>query len=99
MTLDKLTPGMTVYDVRRRKVWNSRRSTVETVRVRIMGVCQFDGTVRASYAGQPEGFYGKRRWSKWRLARPLLITIRPGIERLATREEIKQAKLKNTTTP
>lgn len=97
MTLDKLKPGMIVYSVRRHRAGNTSRTTVGTYPVRITSIHEHSEKVYACINGNPERAYPKRDWSKWRLKQPMLIPSAYGIERLATREEIKQAKLKNTT--
>lgn len=99
MKLEKLQPGMTVYDVGRTKMGNTTLSTVSVWGVHIVSVDAEKKTVVARWNGNPERTYYSGTWSKWREKRPLLIRTSMGAQRLANREEIAAAKAAALVTP
>lgn len=93
---EKLAPGMTVYDVGRTRMGNTTMTTVSVWHVSIISVDPETRTVMASWNGnRPQRYYGHGMRS-WRLAAPMLVRSGLG-SRLATREEIKAAKLESKT--
>ena len=92
MNIEKLKPGMIVFDVGRRKMGNTAVSTVCVWRVRIESVDIEKGLVRASWNGNAVRSFGRSSWNKWRPNAPLLIKTAFGRYRLATREERAAAK-------
>lgn len=88
MTIDKLKPGMTVYEVHSYKMGNTTRRSIGVWEVRIVSVDSEKGIVVASWNGNPASKYFKSSWSKWRLKEPMLVKSGWG-HRLATREEQK----------
>ena len=99
MKLEKLQPGMTVYDVGRTKMGNTTLSTVSVWGVHIVSVNTEKQTVVARWNGNKESTYSPRTWSKWREKRPMLIRTGMGAHRLATREEIAAAKASSVVPP
>lgn len=89
MKLEKLSPGMTVYSVRKTKMGNTCMNTISVYHVDIISVNREERTIEASWNGNRPQIYHEFNWSKWRLKKPLLITEHAGRQRLATREEIK----------
>lgn len=88
MTLDKLKPGMTVYEVQRQRMGNTSIRTVVVYDVRIIEIDAERQHVLASWNGNPVRRYIRRQWSKWRLNEPkLLDTGFCGQQRLARRGE------------
>ncbi len=73
MKIEKLKPGMTVYDVHRQKMGNTNISSVGTWSVYIIDVDVDKQIVTASWnTNKPQKFY-RNNWSKWRLKKPELI--------------------------
>lgn len=91
MKIDKLQPGMIVYDVGRRRMGNTTRSTVGVWRVQIVSVDVDARVVVASWNGNRQRPYGERTWSKWRLEAPHLVPMAMGGYRLARRGEAKSS--------
>lgn len=88
MKLEKLQPGMTVYDVGRHKMGNTTVSTVSVWSVLIVRVDAETRTVVASWNSNKAQSYGEHTWSKWRVRRPLLVRCVLGNYRLALRGEV-----------
>lgn len=93
MKIEKLKPGMIVYDVGRTKMGNTTMTTVSVWKVRIISV---DLEKRSCVAvwnmfNKEKTFY-ERSISKWREKEPMTIRSALGQTRLATREELKAAK-------
>lgn len=88
MTIDKLKPGMTVYDVGRTTMGNTTLRTVSVWPVQIVIVDHEKGVVEARWNYNPPRKYYRRSWSKWRAKEPVTIKGALGIRRLATRAEI-----------
>lgn len=99
MKLEKLQPGMTVYDVGRTKMGNTTLSTVSVWGVHVVSVDANKKTVVARWNGNAERTYYPGTWSKWREKRPMLIRTGMGAHRLANREEIAAAKAAAAVTP
>jgi hypothetical protein len=90
--IEKLQPGMIVYDVGRTKMGNTTMSTVSVWGVYIVSVDAEKNTVIAKWNGNKERTYYSRTWSKWRKKSPMLVRTGMGAYRLANREEISAAK-------
>lgn len=100
MKLEKLKPGMIVYDVHKTQMGNTTMRTVGVWPVHIVSVDVENQTVEARWNHNPVQKYRGRAIGKWRAKEPLLITGRFGCARLATREEIKAHKAAiNKATP
>jgi|GEM_PF-1022030 len=93
MKFEKLKPGMVVYDVGRHKMGNTTMSTVAVWSVRIISVDTEKRRVEASWNGNRPKVCYEYEAKKWREKEPMLIRSPMGYARLATREEIKAAKL------
>lgn len=93
MKIEKLQPGMTVYDVHRHKLGNTTISSVGVWEVVIVSVDTEYQSVVARWNGNKERTYYRNTWSKWRANRPMLIRSPMGYSRLATRAEIAAAKV------
>lgn len=91
MTLDKLKPGMIVWDVHRQKMGNTTMSSMCTWSVEIISVDVEKGIVVARWNGNQARMYWPNQWRKWRLVRPTLVRSGLGY-RLATRAELKLEK-------
>ena len=89
MKIEKLLPGIIVYDVHKHKMGNTTISTVGVWPVHIIDVDTETMTVTASWSGNKSQKYHESTWSKWRLKEPVLIRSRMGYCRIATRAEIK----------
>ena len=88
MTIDKLKPGVIVYDVQRYRMGNTTLRSVGVWEVRIVSVDTETQTVVASWNHNRPEVYRSRIWSKWRLKKPKLIdTGFCGQKRLAKRGE------------
>ena len=89
MTLDKLEPGMVVYDVHSYRMGNTTIRSVGAWEVRIVSVDVERRCVVASWNHNPPSTYYKSSWSKWRLKKPRLVdTGFCGQKRLAKRGEV-----------
>lgn len=88
MTIDKLKPGMVVYDVHSHVMGNTTMRTVGIWEVRIIGVDPVLKIVTASWNHNEPMKFHSRSFKKWRLKKPILIKSGMG-HRLATREETK----------
>lgn len=92
MKITTLKPGMTVYAVGRQKMGNTTLTTVAVWTVRIVEVDETSNIVIASWNGNAPSKFREGDWSKWRLQRPLLVSLGFGQRRLATRAEVAAAK-------
>lgn len=92
MKIEKLKPGMTVFEVRRQKMGNTTMNTVAVFRVYIVSIDLEKQVVEAEWNTNAAKKYWKRDWSRWRENEPLLIKGSMCGCRLATREEIKARK-------
>jgi len=88
MKIEKLQPGMVVYDVGRHKMGNTTISTVSVWSVRIVSVDVDARTVVASWNSNQAKPYREGIWSKWRAKRPQLVMMALGNQRLARRGEV-----------
>lgn len=88
MKIEKLQPGMTVYDVGRNKMGNTTLSTVRVWRVHIVSVDVEARKVVASWNSNQSKIYTEQTWSKWRAKRPQLVTMPLGNRRIARRGEV-----------
>jgi hypothetical protein len=85
MKIDKLQPGMIVYDVHKYRMGNTMISTVGVWPVQIIDVDKGKSIVTASWNGNPPKRFYRIEWSKWRLNKPVLIDGPFGSRRLAKR--------------
>lgn len=94
MDIAKLKPGMTVYDVGRRKMGNTNVSTVCVWPVLIVEVDPEGRWVEAKWnvCNSPRRYFA-RSVKSWRLNKPVLVKLGWG-HRLATRAELKALKEK-----
>jgi hypothetical protein len=88
---------MIVYDVGSHKMGNTTMTTVAVWSVQIVSVDAEKRTVTARWNGNAERKYFEGDIKRWRENRPMLIRSPMGRARLATREEIKAAKLASPT--
>lgn len=88
MKIERLTLDKVVYDVCREKMGNPTMRTISVFNVKIVAVDIERGVVTASWNGNSPSEFRQSCWSKWRLAKPLLIRNISGSHRLATKEEI-----------
>lgn len=98
MKLEKLKPGMTVYDVGRQRMGNTTMRTVAVWGVFIRSVDLEKRTVVASWNSNPDRTFSARAASKWKAVRPMLVRTGMGALRLATREEQAAANFSAKTT-
>jgi hypothetical protein len=70
MVIKKLSPGMTVYDVRRSRGNQFYNGKWQTWSVRIIEVDAENEKVLASWNSNKPEWYHKKTWSKWRLKKP-----------------------------
>jgi len=87
MKLEKLKPGMTVYDVGKRKMGNTTLRTVMVWPVKIHEVDLQKREVIASWNCNPSRTFSERAAGKWKKDPPLLVTHMSGASRLATKAE------------
>ena len=91
MKIDKLKPGMIVYDVHSHRMGNTTMRTLGVWRIRIEQLDLEKRTVYASWNNNPARWFHSNIWSKWKLKEPVLI--RGGITtRRPTHEELAQIK-------
>lgn len=92
MKLEKLKPGMVVWDCHSHRMGNTTLKSLGTWTVRIISVDLERRFVEASWNGNPpRKFY--RDWSKWRLEKPILVKNSIGQYRRETLEERKARQL------
>lgn len=89
MKIEKLSPGMVVYDVHSYRMGNTTMRSMGVWRVRIASVDLDKQTCIASWNGNEPKKFWHRDISKWRKEEPVMITGAFGKQRLATREEKK----------
>ena len=95
MKLEQLKPGQTVYSIRKHLAGNTTVRTISVYKVLIISVNVADRYVIASWNGNREEKYREHAIKSWRLKEPTVITTGFfGIQRLATREELKALKEK-----
>lgn len=92
MKLEDIKPPMTVYDVHSYTMGNTYLRSLGCWPVRILEVDQRLRIVVASWNGNPKQSFYERQWKKWRVNKPVLVTVGSGRQRLQTREEKKAAK-------
>ena len=91
--IDKLKPGMIVYDVHSYKMGNTTISSVGVWDVEILEVDLGRVTVLASWNGnRPETYHARAGKFSWRAKRPVLVVGIFGSHRIATRAEVKAMK-------
>lgn len=70
MVLDKLKPGMTVFEVKRTTGLDSFYGKWSIWPVYIKETDTVNRRVFASWNGNKANWHNEKRWSKWRLKRP-----------------------------
>lgn len=75
MTLDKLKPGMLVYDVHSYRMGNTTLRSIGVWNVHIFAVDHESRTVQAMWNGNKSQIFRERQWSKWRLKKPELEQV------------------------
>lgn len=91
MKIEKLSPGMVVWDVHKERMGNTTMRSYASWAVLVISIDLNRQTVMASWNGNPARAYYKNSWSKWRKTEP--VWIRSGLgKRPATRAEIKVMK-------
>lgn len=95
MKFDSIRAGDVYYTVTRHKMGNTTMSTTAVHRVRAISCDSVKETVVARWNGNPERTYVRHEYEKWRKNEPMLVKSGFG-HRLATREEIKAHKNKET---
>jgi len=70
MVLDKLKPGMAVFEVKRATGMDTFHGKWKIWPVYIKEIDTVNGKVFASWNGNNPDWHNERRWSKWRLKRP-----------------------------
>lgn len=92
MKLEKLEPGMVVWDVRKHNMGNTTVKTVSVYQVSIIEVNKEEGWFIYSWNGNNprKGYEGQT--AKFKKNKPVTIRSQMGYARLATREEIKAMK-------
>lgn len=88
MKLEKLQPGMVVYDVHSYKMGNTTLSTIGTWSVHIVSIDHESRTCIASWNGNPPEKCFEHTISKWKATKPHLVRTALGAYRRPTREEI-----------
>lgn len=91
MKIEKLKPGMIVYDVGRQRMGNTTQSTVAVWPVEIVSVDADGQGVIARWNNNPARWCGAHSVSKWRAKRPALVKSGIGW-RLARRGERPEAR-------
>jgi hypothetical protein len=89
MKLEKLMPGMIVYDVGRMPMGNTTLKTVAVWKVKVIEVDLDRRLVVASWNGNPCRTYYQHSIKNWRVKPPMLVRTFMGAMRIATREEQK----------
>jgi len=92
MKIEKLIPGMIVYDCHKEKAGNTSIKTWGVWKICIISVDIETGTVVAKWNNNPARVYGESSWKKWLLEEPLLVSSGFFRNRKATKEEKKAWK-------
>lgn len=88
MKLERLKPGMIVYDVQRVRMGNTKLRSTCVYGVRVISVDAERKVVTASWNGNIAREFWAATWSKWRLKKPKLVdTGFCGQKRLARKGE------------
>lgn len=77
-TMNKLVPGLVLYQVVRRKMGNTTLSTDATFPVRVISVDLMKRRVLASWNGNPPRLYTERQVLRWRRTPPKKKTLAGG---------------------
>jgi hypothetical protein len=96
MTLDKLQPGMLVYDVHSYRMGYTTLRSIGVWKVHILAVDRESRTVQAMWNGNKSQLFRERQWSKWRLKAPELE--QRGMRTVIKRKP-KQLTVPSGTTP
>ena len=92
MKIEKLKPGMIVYDIRTFYEDDTDTENIIIWDVVIKNIDLKRRTVEASWNGNKNEIFYEYVWYNWKNKRPLLIKTETGAYRKATREEIKREK-------
>lgn len=94
MKLEKLTPGMVVYDVHSTRMGNTTMTSLGTWTVKIVSVDQEARSCVASWNGnRPQTFY-EGTVKKWTEQKPFLVRTAMGGYRRPTRDELATHRAK-----
>lgn len=94
MKFEAIKPGDVVYDVGTGNMGNTTLKTVRVWPVKVISIDDYKRTVLASWNSNPPMLFHEKSYKKWRVNRPMLIPTLLGGNRLATRDEIKSARMK-----
>jgi len=89
MKLEKLQPGMVVYDVHSTRMGNTTLRTLGVWLIRIVSIDADRRTCVASWNGNTPRTYYESEISKWKAEEPYLVRSGMGYLRRPTREEAK----------
>jgi hypothetical protein len=91
MKLERMKPGMKLYDVARQRMGNTLARTTTVFVVQIIEVDLDEELVRASWNGNPPKAYHRGRAERWRSSKPVMVKSGFG-QRVASRAELKAMK-------
>ncbi len=94
MKLEKLKPGMVVFDLWRHKMGSTTIPTLSIVKVCIISIDPEKRTATAHWNYNDARTYGETKIARWHEKEPLLIRSTAGHARRATRDEIRAYKAK-----
>ena len=90
IAIEKLSPGMEVYDVHSEQAGNTTMRRIGVWPVRIVSVDVERGVVTAHWNGNPaRSFYARRGKFPWRKDEPIMVQSSRFTMRIETREEKK----------
>lgn len=92
MQIEKLKPGMVVYDVGMYTMGNTKIKSVAIWSVFVQSVDIDAGVVVASWNSNTPKRYYQSSWSKWRIKKPQLVSLGFGRYRLAKRGEVVEKR-------
>lgn len=92
MKIEKLQVGQTVYSVERRGLGNTTLRTTSVFPIRIEEIDLANQRVMASWNHNRPTPYYARSVAKWREKEPVMHTGASGVQRLATKKEIRLAQ-------
>jgi hypothetical protein len=73
MKIEKLQPGMVVYNTVRHRMGNTTLTTLSVYAVKVISVDVEKGTVVASWNHNPPQTFHASSWRKWTARRPELV--------------------------
>lgn len=94
MKIEKLKPGMTVYDVHAYTMGNTKIRSLGVWPIRIISIDLAVKRVTASWNSNSPRTYGVHEIAKWKETQPFLISGSFGQKRRPTREELAAHKAK-----